>query len=419
MRIIFIAFLLVRISLFAQTEVVKELNSIIIPISDDTNAFSIPEDLRISLANKQIVGLGEATHGTKEFFIFKHNMIKYLVTELNYKVFIIEGGFSGSTKMNDYICNNTGDINTALIGVGIAAWMRTEFVETIEFLKEYNSSKTEENKVRFYGADMQASYPIIESIKSKLSQIDSTNTDIQNELDSVKLIFKKTRRSNISKQENEYILAIINNVTKVFSETDICTNINNYCLTVLKQTLEYHTIKGSRTRAKLRNKYMAENSLWIYNNENKRKAIIWAHNAHLSKKESNQHLYPQGQHIAEAMGDKYFLFGLAFNSGEINGGYNKYKKEYIYNTVPPAKKGSYDNVFSQCKTDNFILYFNRVDKNSELYKFLNTNNYSYQLSSYASNSQKGAYCKHNITKSYDALVFFKKSHASTNMHKKQ
>ncbi len=54
-----------------------------------------------NVANAQIVGVGEATHGTKEFFEAKHRIFQYLVENHGYKVFAIEADVRESIYLND------------------------------------------------------------------------------------------------------------------------------------------------------------------------------------------------------------------------------------------------------------------------------------------------------------------------------
>ena len=53
--------------------------------------------------DKEVIAMGEATHGTKEFFELKSKMFRYLVEEHNVKVFGIEASYAGCLYVNDYV----------------------------------------------------------------------------------------------------------------------------------------------------------------------------------------------------------------------------------------------------------------------------------------------------------------------------
>lgn len=49
-----------------------------------------------ALDGVRVVGLGEATHGTREFFTLKHRLFEYLVTSLGYSVLAMEASESAA-----------------------------------------------------------------------------------------------------------------------------------------------------------------------------------------------------------------------------------------------------------------------------------------------------------------------------------
>jgi len=56
------------------------------------------EPLRSIIARARIVSLGEATHGTREFFKLKHRMLEFCVAELGFSMFILEASFPESPR---------------------------------------------------------------------------------------------------------------------------------------------------------------------------------------------------------------------------------------------------------------------------------------------------------------------------------
>ena len=54
------------------------------------------EPLRLALDGVRVVGLGEATHGTREFFLLKHRLLRFLVEELGYTVLAMEASVAAA-----------------------------------------------------------------------------------------------------------------------------------------------------------------------------------------------------------------------------------------------------------------------------------------------------------------------------------
>src|ERR1017187_8012638 len=73
------------------------------------HGFKDMEPLKKVVGNARIVSLGEATHGTREFFQLKHRMLEFLATEMGFTIFSIEANMPEAYKLNDYVLNGKGD----------------------------------------------------------------------------------------------------------------------------------------------------------------------------------------------------------------------------------------------------------------------------------------------------------------------
>src|SRR5580704_5193640 len=60
------------------------------------------------IGSARLVGLGEATHGTREFFQLKHRMLEFLVSELGFSIFSIEANMPEAYRLNDYVLTGRG-----------------------------------------------------------------------------------------------------------------------------------------------------------------------------------------------------------------------------------------------------------------------------------------------------------------------
>ncbi|MEO8402104.1 MAG: erythromycin esterase family protein [Gammaproteobacteria bacterium] len=117
----------------------------------------IPDDSDLAaldkvIGNAKVVGLGEGTHGTHEFFQMKHRMVQYLVQKKGFTIFAIEGSMPQADLLNDYILNGKGNPQKLIAGMGYWTWYTNEVLAMIEWMGEYN--QTAEKKIKFVGFDM-------------------------------------------------------------------------------------------------------------------------------------------------------------------------------------------------------------------------------------------------------------------------
>jgi erythromycin esterase len=118
------------------------------------NGFSDLQSLKKILQDVQVIGLGEATHGTHEFFKMKHRLVEFLVTQMGFTAFVLESSYSNCQPINDYILTGKGDRAEVLTDQGYMAWDIEEFSAMLDWIRAYNEKLPDEKKVRFYGIDV-------------------------------------------------------------------------------------------------------------------------------------------------------------------------------------------------------------------------------------------------------------------------
>lgn len=414
--IIIVALILHSNLIFCQNELIGELNKVIIPIttiSPDSN-FTDLEKLIPLLKDKEIIGLGEATHGTHEFFVYKHRLTKFLASNLNFKTFIIEADFAGSQTMNEYVLSGKGDPNNGLWKMGISVWMTDEFVEMVEWMRVYNNTKEAKDKIKFYGCDMQYPQIAAQKVKDYLAKNQKLNSLTESGLDWFINSSYRKKNSKADKKMVEQSLAELNHLFESISDTNNREfQFIKHCKRELEQMLEYNS------DLRLRDKFMAENTEWIYNFENKDKAILWAHNMHIAN--SPIRLTASGYNLKNEFGEKYYSFGFSFFSGNLRAYSNESQKYEIYQIPPVSIEKSADKIFNQCSASNFILDLKSASTNDKINDFLNTELYTHCIGAYYSpeNNKNRNYCFGKLNSIYDGIIFFRNTNPSEAIKQKK
>src|SRR5450755_3321274 len=119
--------------------VVEWIRSAAIPLAtaEPRHGFKDLEPLRGIIGNARIVSLGEATHGTREFFKLKHRILEFCVAELGFTTFIIAADFAQSLAVNAYVLDGTGTAADALAGL-YWIWNSEEILDLIEWMRWWN-----------------------------------------------------------------------------------------------------------------------------------------------------------------------------------------------------------------------------------------------------------------------------------------
>ena len=95
----------------APREVVDWMRAHAVPLAtaEAGHGFADLAPLKQIIGDARIVSVGEATHGTREFFQLKHRLFEYLATELGFTIFAIEANWPESLAIDEYVQTGKGD----------------------------------------------------------------------------------------------------------------------------------------------------------------------------------------------------------------------------------------------------------------------------------------------------------------------
>ena len=134
------------------------------------HGFADMQPLKKIVGDARIVSLGEATHGTREFFQLKHRMLEFLATEMGFTIFSIEANMPEAYRLNDYVLNGTGDPAKLLRGMYFWTWDTQEVIDMILWMREFN--KSGKGRVEFTGFDMQTPTVAMEIVRDFIAKRD-------------------------------------------------------------------------------------------------------------------------------------------------------------------------------------------------------------------------------------------------------
>ena len=103
------------------------------------------------IGHSQFVLLGEASHGTYEFYIWRSEISKRLINEKGFSFIAVEGDWPECYKVNRYIKGfpdsgkNAYDVLYSFNRWPTWMWANKKMVELVEWLKLYNDKQQEQN----------------------------------------------------------------------------------------------------------------------------------------------------------------------------------------------------------------------------------------------------------------------------------
>ena len=283
--------------------------------ADDLSRLDIP-------SAAVVIGLGEATHGTREFSLLKHRMLRFLVTERQFNSFVIEANASESQRLNDYIQGGVGDAKELLGGLYFWTSDTREVLDLVQWMRSWNASPGNRPKLRFYGCDAQFSGVAAEEVSRYLLRVEpSLAARVATTIDFLKSEPRPPSGSPHSwsaelRRRTDTDVEMIHRAFAVNREqwvreagAEMWERAFDHAET-LRQAWMLKTAGSIARRSELRDEVMAENVLRILSRDERARIVVWAHNGHIVKA-----LKRMGDVLARWLGNKYFAVAFTFGEG--------------------------------------------------------------------------------------------------------
>lgn len=355
--------LLVALAGCGEGEAVKDASQ----YTSEIKEINVPDDVKI-------IGFGEATHGNIEFQTLKKDLFETMIKNENVHVFVLEGDFGGAQQINQFIMNGAGTAEEAIKALDYGIYKTEQMVEFVQWMHDYNQTVDEQDKIYFYGNDMQRYDYSKKGLLDYYAKVHADNAQkFTTELEHVS---NKTMRDLSNSQLNELdktIDTIINDLqsNKVIYEKKSSKDDFSFAAQYA-QIMKQHTqlFLNDDNYMNLRDQYLAENLQWIVEYEatqGHNKVLMSAHNGHIEKTSASMAGYQSmGQYLNEHFKDQYFAIGTDFvkNTFQAQNGSGE-RKEYTvehHNALVDA--------FSDIDSNIFYVDFEAAKQSKELANIL-------------------------------------------------
>lgn len=129
------------------------------------------------VGDRRFVLLGEASHGTHEFYRERARITKRLIDEQGFNAVAVEADWPDANRVNRYVLGRSADpdANTALSDFRrFPSWMwrNVDVVAFVEWLKARNDAHHAPTKAGFYGLDLYSLRASMEAVVAYLDDVD-------------------------------------------------------------------------------------------------------------------------------------------------------------------------------------------------------------------------------------------------------
>ena len=331
---------------------------------------------------KRFVLIGEATHGTREFYRLRADLTRRLIAEQGFDAVAVEGDWPDAWRVNRYVQgvgNDTED--TALADFERFPewmWRNHEVRAFIGWLREHNQNLPPAGRAGFYGLDLYSLYRSADAVVAYLDRVDPDEAERARQryaaLDHVRepeaygyraafggdtggreAAIEQLQR--LRSAEAEYLSGngLLALDEQFFAERNAAV--------VVSAEGYYRAMFGRRVNTwNLRDAHMRDTLLALSEYRRRRggngRVVVWAHNSHVGDARATEsHVHGEwnlGQLVREQAGDDALLIGFTTYTGYVSAA-AEWGGEVEYQRVRPALPESYEYLFHTTRLDRFFL----------------------------------------------------------------
>jgi erythromycin esterase len=410
---------------------------------------------QIGKDNVQYALLGEASHGTSEFYSWRAEITKRLIKESGFSFIAVEGDWPDCYNVNNYIKGISGsgqsayDVLYSFNRWPTWMWANREIVDLVEWLREYNKSISEEQQVGFYGLDVYSLWESMEAVIRYLRKIDPEAVKTAIEAYRCfepygKSVEDYARATAFVPEscEDEVIDMLIDLHDKAkqyksdgLGRREEYFNAEQNAIVAKNAELYYRKMmQGGTVTWNIRDTHMMDTLKRLMEFHGKQsKSIVWAHNTHVGDARytdmAEAKMVNIGQLVREHAGDeKAALVGFGTYQGI---GAKEWGENMERMHVPPAVDGSWDRLIHELSQGrNRLLIFRDYSlKEHNGKRQLITEEEKEDLITKTKRGQRaigvvynpeyekyGNYVPTDLTRRYDAFLHIDKTHAVHPLH---
>jgi protein-L-isoaspartate(D-aspartate) O-methyltransferase len=326
------------------------------------------------IGSARIVLLGEATHGTSEFYRMRERITRDLIVKKGFRFVAIEADWPDAARVDHYVRHFQYPPSewTAFARFPTWMWRNTEVRDFVSWLRKYNGTVEKGERVAFHGLDLYSLYDSIRSVLNYLDEVDPESAKVARERYGCLTPWQRDPATyghaaltgSYPTCESDVVRALGDLLTKrrAYAEHDGERFLDAEQNARLVANAErYYRIMyyGSRASWNLRDSHMFEtmkNLLAFHGPDSK--AVVWAHNSHVGNATATE-MAGRGEHNIGQLcrlefGEQAYLVGFGTHNGTVAAA-SDWGGPMEVKTVRPSHPNSYERLCHATGLARFML----------------------------------------------------------------
>ena len=359
-------------------------------IASSCNAFESVETADLAplldrIGKSDIVLIGEASHGTSEFYKMRSRITRELIVKKNFDFVAIEGDWPDAARIDHFVRHFDTPPSewTAFARFPTWMWRNNDVREFVDWLRIHNTDKSPGKRVAFHGLDLYSLYSSIRSILKYLDDVDPATAQLARQRYGCLTPWQAdpatygraalTGSYRSCERDVVHMLQELSNKHREYAEHDgerFLDVVQNARLVANAERYYRVMYYGSRESWNLRDSYMFETlrSLLDFHWPDN-KAVIWAHNSHVGDAAATD-MSGRGElnigHLCrKEFGDRAYSIGFGTDNGTVAAA-SDWDGPMEVKTVQPSLADSYERLCHETGLPGFMLGLRAPEPESPL-----------------------------------------------------
>jgi erythromycin esterase-like protein/predicted phosphoribosyltransferase len=410
----------------AKADLTSEINRSLFKIKKNTDFHALVDAVK----DKRVVMLGEATHGTAEFYEMRAEISKQLIENHGFNFIAVEGDWPDAYRLNNYIQKGTGKSARDVLKQNHRwptwMWANEEVAKLAEWMKNQSAA--------FYGLDVYSLFESIEEIRNFLKEKDpKLAAEVEkhyscfepfegDEISYARSLFKYPAGCKQEVLENlQKLLELrIKNITD--NDDELFSSQQNARIIANAEAYYRSMVEADDHSWNVRDTHMMDTLDRLLERHGEgAKGIVWAHNTHIGDYRATDMLSAGYVNIGGLARQSYgeenvALVGFGTYQGQVTAGSAWGGPEKVM-TVPPAMEESYEYYFHRAAvrslTSQYFLLFDQTH-HPQFSKRMGHRAIGVVYDPHE--ERRSNYVPTELSKRYDAFVFVDTTHALKSLH---
>ena len=416
-----------------QDSVVDAIRPHLLPLQSPVDLDSLIDHI----GSSKIVMLGEASHGTHEYYTWRAMISQRLIREKGFSFIAVEGDWPDCYRLNRYVKNYSGAGDSAYEVLHSFnrwptwMWANWEVAAFAEWLYDHNKSIPQNKKAGFYGLDVYSLWESMEEIIKYLRRVDPAALEIAERAfycfepyqgeEGTGYAYASLLVPEPCTQEVVNLLAEMQRKALKYNtdQENVFSAEQNALIAFNAEKYYRAMLHGGGETWNIRDTHMMETLERLMNFHGKyAKAIVWAHNTHIGDARATD-MRRQGMHNIGELARKSYgpdnvsLVGFGSHHGSVVASY-RWGEESQHMKVPPAVSGSWEDMLKKTGIQSGYLLMDNI--RDERLKEFEIGHRAIGVVYHPWAEKPGNYVPSVLPSRYDAFIYLEQTKALHALH---